>query len=53
METIRRLKGMTVIIIAHRLTTVEHCDDIVWIQDGKVVKTGQPATVLDEYRRTL
>lgn len=53
METIRRLKGMTVIIIAHRLTTVEHCDDIVWIQDGKVVKTGPPATVLDEYRRTL
>ena len=53
METIRRLKGMTVIIIAHRLTTVEHCDDIVWIQDGKVVKTGRPASVLDEYRRTL
>lgn len=53
METIRRLQGMTVIIIAHRLTTVEHCDDIVWIQDGKVVKTGRPASVLDEYRRTL
>lgn len=53
METIRRLEGMTVIIIAHRLTTVEHCDDIVWIQDGKVVKTGRPASVLNEYRRTL
>lgn len=53
METIRRLKGMTVIIIAHRLTTVEHCDDIVWIQEGKVIKTGSPADVLEEYRRTL
>lgn len=53
METIRQLRGITVIIIAHRLTTVEHCNEIVWIEDGKVVKVGSPVDVLQEYRQTL
>ena len=54
METIHSLKNtLTVIIIAHRLTTVEQCDFILWIANGSVVKTGKPADIIEEYKRTL
>ncbi|MGY3581598.1 subfamily B ATP-binding cassette protein HlyB/CyaB [Bradyrhizobium sp. USDA 4341] len=33
-------RGRTVIIIAHRLMTVRHCDRIVSVVDGRVVETG-------------
>ncbi len=33
-------KGRTVIIIAHRLSTVRHCDRIVTIEDGQVIEDG-------------
>lgn len=40
-DAIRALSGTkTIIIIAHRLTTVEHCDCIYLMQDGKIVKSG-------------
>ena len=38
-EEIRRLKGqMTLIVIAHRLTTVQHCDRICSLQNGAIVE---------------
>jgi ABC-type multidrug transport system fused ATPase/permease subunit len=33
--------GRTSIVIAHRLTTVEKCNRIVVIEDGKVAEEGQ------------
>ena len=33
-------KGKTVIIIAHRLQTVKHADDIIYIADGQVIERG-------------
>lgn len=40
-EAIRALSGTkTMIIIAHRLTTVEHCDRIYEMSMGQVVKSG-------------
>jgi ABC-type multidrug transport system fused ATPase/permease subunit len=40
-EEIRRLKGeKTLIVIAHRLTTVEHCDRIFRLKDGRIVEQG-------------
>ena len=35
------MKGRTSIVIAHRLTTVEKCDRVVVIEDGRVVEEGR------------
>ncbi|MGI0492601.1 ABC transporter ATP-binding protein [Alkalinema pantanalense CENA528] len=40
-EAVKALGGLkTMIIIAHRLTTVEHCDRIYMMERGQVVKSG-------------
>jgi len=40
-EEIRRLKGQkTLIVIAHRLTTVRHCERIFRLRDGRIVEQG-------------
>ena len=50
-KTIERLREyMTVVVIAHRLTTVEKCDRIYWILDGSVYKEGTSLFVLKEYK---
>ncbi len=33
-------RNMTVLIIAHRLTTIQNCDQIVELAEGKVIATG-------------
>ena len=41
LEAIRDLRGrMTVIVIAHRLSTVRYCDQIVLLDQGSVVEAG-------------
>ena len=46
-EEIRRLKGQkTMIVIAHRLSTVEYCDRIYRLEHGQIVNTGTPDEVL-------
>jgi len=40
-ETIESLKGsVTMIIVAHRLSTVRHCDQLVFMSAGRVVAQG-------------
>ena len=34
------------IVIAHRLTTVQHCDRIYRLEQGKIVEAGSPNDVL-------
>jgi ATP-binding cassette, subfamily B, bacterial PglK len=44
---IQRLKGQkTMIVIAHRLTTVQHCDRIYRLEQGRIVEEGTPDQVL-------
>ena len=54
-EAIEALKGqVTVIAIAHRLSTVMHCDEIILLDHGHIVARGSHDELMsrsDEYRR--
>lgn len=40
-ETIRQLQGqVSMVVIAHRLSTVRHCDRLVFMSEGRVVASG-------------
>ena len=36
----KELKGHTVITIAHRVSSVKECDEIIYLEDGKIVERG-------------
>ena len=41
LENLRKLrKGKTTILIAHRITTVEKMDKIIFVDDGRIVAVG-------------
>jgi ATP-binding cassette, subfamily B, bacterial PglK len=53
-KTIYSLRGkQTLIIIAHRLTTVVDCDLLAWIEDGKIKMFDTPDRVLSQYEEAL
>ena len=46
-EEIKQLKGKkTLIVIAHRLSTVEHCDRIYRLENGKIIEYGSYVSVV-------
>ena len=52
----RLLTGKTVLVIAHRMRTVEAADKIVVLADGRVAEEGTPAELMDKnslYRRMV
>jgi ABC-type multidrug transport system fused ATPase/permease subunit len=53
-STITRIKGnITIIIIAHRLTTVEDCDLVFWVDSGRIVDSGHPSIIIPKYLASL
>lgn len=56
-ESIQRLKGkMTLLIVAHRLSTIKEADKIYALQDGAVVESGDHASLMSTggyYRRLV
>ena len=49
MQSIEELQGSTtVLIIAHRYTTIENCDYLYKLDKGKIVAHGKPSTILDK-----
>ena len=47
MQAVRALHGdKTIIIVAHRLSTVEHCDRLYQLEQGRVVAEGTPDAML-------
>ena len=50
MQSIQSLKRKkTLIIVTHRLSTVQHCDNIFYISDGKIIRQGSPKEVFDNF----
>jgi ABC-type bacteriocin/lantibiotic exporter with double-glycine peptidase domain len=49
-RSVQEIKDRTTsIIIAHRLSTVEGCDRLVWLEDGRLRRTGPPSELLPLY----
>ena len=48
LEQLRR-EGRTIIIVAHRLSTVRHCDLVARLEQGKLVQTGSFAEVIGQW----
>jgi len=47
MQAVRALQGTkTILIAAHRLSTVEYCDRLYRLEQGRVVEEGTPMTML-------
>jgi ABC-type multidrug transport system fused ATPase/permease subunit len=54
MNTIYALPNrMTTVIIAHRLSTVERCDKLLWLDRGRLAAAGPSQAVLPLYRERL
>ena len=44
----------TVIIVSHSLgTIVELCDEVLWLNDGKIIEIGSPNEVVEHYQKYM
>jgi ABC-type multidrug transport system fused ATPase/permease subunit len=43
----------TQLIIAHRLSTVEHCDRVLWLENGQIKLLGKTSMVLKAFRSQI
>jgi ABC-type multidrug transport system fused ATPase/permease subunit len=51
MQTVLNMKGnKTILIVAHRLKTLENCDRIIVIEEGVVKEEGEPSFILNKYK---
>uniref|UniRef100_A0A5K3FL35 Bile salt export pump n=1 Tax=Mesocestoides corti TaxID=53468 RepID=A0A5K3FL35_MESCO len=44
-----RQSGRTTLVVAHRLSTVENCDRIVVLENGRCVESGPPAALMEAH----
>lgn len=49
-STQKRFKNKTRITIAHRISTIESCDRILWINEGRIEMFDTPEKVLKKFR---
>ena len=44
----------TILVVSHDLRTLEElCDNVIWIDEGRVAACGKPAEVIAAYRRAF
>jgi ABC-type bacteriocin/lantibiotic exporter with double-glycine peptidase domain len=43
-----RLRGVTCVLIAHRLSTVRTCDQVIVMEQGRIVQQGTHATLIEK-----
>lgn len=44
----------TVIIVSHSLGTIkELCDEVLWLDDGKILEIGNPKEIVDKYQKYM
>jgi ABC-type multidrug transport system fused ATPase/permease subunit len=54
LRTARELRSsLTQIVVAHRLSTVEDCDTVVWLDQGRIRMQGPAPEVVSAYRAYL
>jgi ABC-type polysaccharide/polyol phosphate transport system ATPase subunit len=56
LDKMRELRGSggTIIIVSHALGTIrELCDEVVWLNKGRLMRQGPPEEVVDSYSRYL
>ncbi len=52
-ETVQANKGQRICVIAaHRLSTLEVCDMVIWLEEGRVRRMGPPAALLEDYLKS-
>lgn len=44
----RFYKGRTVVVVAHRLSTVKNADQIIVVEEGRIVEAGNHASLIDK-----
>ena len=42
-------KELTIFMIAHRLSTVQSCDRVIVLSDGRIVDDGTPQQIIPKY----
>lgn len=53
MQELIKERNRTVVISSHSLPTLsELCDEIIWLDSGKIVMTGDPDSVLSAYKES-
>lgn len=45
-------RGRTQIIIAHRLSTLESCDRVLWLKQGRLFAEGTPGEILPRFEKS-
>ncbi len=47
-EQLKKENNMTILSIAHRLTTLKNCDNIIVMDHGQVVQSGKYDTLINQ-----